>query len=83
MTILFDYINNDYKPLDIHESVAMAQDFFAEASFSHFPVTEEGKLMARFMGGAPCPPKRRRRFWDLRIFSQSSAEFPITLARRF
>lgn len=27
-----------------------------------FPVTEEGKLMARFMGGTPCPPKRRRRF---------------------
>lgn len=42
MTILFDYINNDYKPLDIHESVAVAQDFFVEAPFSHFPVTEEG-----------------------------------------
>ena len=27
-----------------------------------FPVTEEGKLMARFMGGTPCPPKRRRSF---------------------
>ena len=42
MNILSDYINNDYKPLDIHESVAVAQDFFVEASFSHFPVMNEG-----------------------------------------
>ncbi|SFA78400.1 hypothetical protein SAMN05660845_0523 [Flavobacterium swingsii] len=42
MNILSDYINNDYKPLDIHESVAVAQDFFVEAPFSHFPVMEEG-----------------------------------------
>ena len=42
MNILLDYINNDYKPLDIHESVAVAQDFFSEAQFSHFPVMEEG-----------------------------------------
>ena len=42
MNILSDYINNDYKPLDIHESVAIAQDFFAETPFSHFPVMDEG-----------------------------------------
>ncbi|WP_300568720.1 CBS domain-containing protein [Flavobacterium sp.] len=42
MNILSDYINHDYKPLDIQESVAAAQDFFVDASFSHFPVMEEG-----------------------------------------
>ena len=42
MNILSDYINNDYKPLDIHETVSAAQDFFVEMPFSHFPVMEEG-----------------------------------------
>ncbi len=42
MNILSDYINNGYKPLDIHESVTVAQDFFVDSSFSHFPVMEEG-----------------------------------------
>ena len=42
MNILSDYINQDYKPLEIQESVAIAQDFFVDVPFSHFPVTEEG-----------------------------------------
>jgi hypothetical protein len=42
MNILSDYINHDYKPLDIQESVAVAQDFFVDVPFSHFPVMEEG-----------------------------------------
>lgn len=42
MNILSDYINQDYKPLDIQESVAVAQDFFVDVPFSHFPVMEEG-----------------------------------------
>jgi Mg/Co/Ni transporter MgtE len=42
MNILSDYINQDYKPLDIQESIAVAQDFFVDVPFSHFPVTEEG-----------------------------------------
>jgi CBS domain containing-hemolysin-like protein len=42
MNNLSDYINKDYKPLDIHESVAVAQDFFVDVSFSHFPVMEDG-----------------------------------------
>ncbi len=42
MNILSDYINHDYKPLDIQESVAGAQDFFVDVPFSHFPVMEEG-----------------------------------------
>jgi hypothetical protein len=42
MNILSDYINNDFKPLDIQESIAAAQDFFVDVAFSHFPVMEEG-----------------------------------------
>ena len=42
MNILSDYINQDYKPLDVQESVAVVQDFFVEVPFSHFPVLEEG-----------------------------------------
>lgn len=42
MNILSDYINNDYKPLDIQEAVSVAQDFFVDVAFSHFPVVEEG-----------------------------------------
>lgn len=36
-----DYINNDYKPLPVEESIRSVQDFFADVSFSHFPVVEE------------------------------------------
>ncbi|WP_330443680.1 CBS domain-containing protein [Flavobacterium sp. C4GT6] len=35
-----DFINNQIKPLNITESIADAQDLFAEYTFSHFPVTE-------------------------------------------
>jgi predicted transcriptional regulator len=42
MNILTDYINNDLKPLDIHESVVLAQDFFIDSHFTHFPVMENG-----------------------------------------
>lgn len=41
MTEITDYINNDYKPLQIEDSIASVQDFFADANFSHFPVVEE------------------------------------------
>lgn len=41
MTEITDYINNDYKPLLIEESISSVQDFFAETPFSHFPVVEE------------------------------------------
>ena len=37
-----DFINNQIKPLNITESIADAQDLFAEYTFSHFPVTENG-----------------------------------------
>lgn len=42
MTNLSDYITQDLKPLDIQESVAVAQDFFLDLPFSHFPVLENG-----------------------------------------
>jgi len=35
-----DFINNRIKPLNITESIADAQDLFAEYTFSHFPVIE-------------------------------------------
>lgn len=50
MNILSDYINQDLKPLDIQESIAAAQDFFAGVPFSHFPVIEEGVFMGNVSG---------------------------------
>lgn len=41
MTDITDYINNDFKPLQIQDSIADAQDFFADYQFTHFPVVEE------------------------------------------
>lgn len=42
MTEITDFINNDIKPLRITESVSDAQDLFADYTFSHFPVLEDG-----------------------------------------
>ncbi|WP_297333945.1 CBS domain-containing protein [Flavobacterium sp.] len=42
MIDITDFINNDVKPLRTTDSVADAQDLFAEYPFSHFPVLEEG-----------------------------------------
>lgn len=42
MNILSEFINNDFKPLGIHESVVSAQDFFIDSHFTHFPVMENG-----------------------------------------
>ncbi len=42
MTQTNDYITNDYKPLQSSVNIAAAQDFFAEVSYSHFPVVEDG-----------------------------------------
>ncbi len=40
MTLLSDYINNDFKALKINEPISEVQDFFEEVHFSHFPVLE-------------------------------------------
>ncbi len=45
MTEITDYINNDYKALQIEESISAVQDFFANVGFSHFPVVEERVYM--------------------------------------
>ena len=42
MTEINDYINNDYKALNSQETIADVQDFFADVSYSHFSVVEEG-----------------------------------------
>lgn len=39
---LFDYINKDIKPFDASETIAHAQDFFLDLTYSHFPVVEKG-----------------------------------------
>lgn len=42
MTEINDYINNDFKALNSQETIADVQDFFADVSYSHFSVVEEG-----------------------------------------
>nr|WP_315195540.1 CBS domain-containing protein [uncultured Flavobacterium sp.] len=42
MTDLKDYITNDYKAIDIQETIGAVQDFFDDLTFSHFPIIEEG-----------------------------------------
>lgn len=42
MTEIKEYINNEFKPIHVMDSIAEVQDFFLELSFSHFPVMEEG-----------------------------------------
>ena len=41
MTDIKEYISNDLKPLDSQETIENIQDFFAELTFSHFPIVEE------------------------------------------
>lgn len=41
MNDLKDFINNDIRPIDSRETIANVQDFFADLTFSHFPVVEE------------------------------------------
>ena len=48
MNILTDFINNDFKPLDIHESVVLAQSFFIDSHFTHFPVMENDKKISDY-----------------------------------
>ena len=42
MTEITEYITNDFKAIDSHDSIAAIQDFFNELHFSHFPIVEEG-----------------------------------------
>lgn len=42
MTEITNYITNDFRAIDSQETIASVQDFFADLSFSHFPVLENG-----------------------------------------
>ena len=42
MTDITDYINNEFKPIHVMDTIAEVQDFFMELSYSHFPVMEDG-----------------------------------------
>nr|WP_294774606.1 CBS domain-containing protein [uncultured Flavobacterium sp.] len=42
MRELSEYINNDFKPFSSGETVADIQDFFADTTYSHFPVIDDG-----------------------------------------
>jgi Mg/Co/Ni transporter MgtE len=42
MRELSEYINNDFKPFSSQDTVAAIQDFFADSTFSHFPVLDQG-----------------------------------------
>jgi predicted transcriptional regulator len=41
MTETSNYITNDYKAIQVEETIADAQDFFEEINFSHFPVLDD------------------------------------------
>ena len=45
MRELSEYVNNDFKPFSSQETVADIQDFFAEVTYSHFPVLDQGVYM--------------------------------------
>ena len=42
MRQLSEYINNDFKPFSSSETVAEIQDFFADITYSHFPIMDNG-----------------------------------------
>ena len=42
MLEITNYINNDFKPFDSKETIENIQGFFADLTFSHFPVVQEG-----------------------------------------
>lgn len=41
MTEISNYISNDYKAIQVEETIVDAQDFFEEINFSHFPVLDD------------------------------------------
>jgi Mg/Co/Ni transporter MgtE len=45
MRVLSEYVNNDFKPFSSQETVAEIQDFFAESTYSHFPILDNGVYM--------------------------------------
>lgn len=41
MTDIKNYVTNDYKAIDGHETIGAVRDFFDDLNYSHFPVIEE------------------------------------------
>jgi CBS domain containing-hemolysin-like protein len=41
MTDIKDYVTNDYKAIDGHETIGAVRDFFDDLNYSHFPVIED------------------------------------------
>lgn len=50
MTEITEYINNDIKAIGIEDTIESVQDFFADLSFSHFPVLENGIYIGSISG---------------------------------
>lgn len=50
MTEITDYINNDIKAIAVDDTIESVQDFFADLSFSHFPVLENGTYIGSISG---------------------------------
>ncbi|PKW29370.1 CBS domain-containing protein [Flavobacterium lindanitolerans] len=50
MTEITDYINNDIKAITVDDTIESVQDFFADLSFSHFPVLENGIYIGSISG---------------------------------
>lgn len=50
MTELKDFLSNGIRPIDSRETVANIQDFFAELTYSHFPVVEESIYIGSVSG---------------------------------
>lgn len=45
MDKITDFINNQYKPLEISDTVADAADLFLDVNYSHFPILEQGVFL--------------------------------------
>lgn len=45
MDKITDFINNQYKPLEVSDTVADAADLFLDVNYSHFPILEQGVFL--------------------------------------
>lgn len=45
MDKITDFINNQYKPLEVSDTLADAADLFLDVNYSHFPILEQGVFL--------------------------------------
>ena len=45
MDKITDFINNQYKPLEVSDTVADAAELFLDVNYSHFPILEQGVFL--------------------------------------